>query len=325
METILKLGDLERWVRNLGLESTVERKFSKVKLADGTLKEKTGKREYIEALQRFFLSQKYPDGVPRHVELALRTYPQMAARQNQVKPEHLEEILESPDWVCEEKIQGFRTRLVYVRGEGAFWYSRYLADSNMLPKIVSLPEPQILSPDLVSFVLDTEVMADDSESLIRALRDQNIVLDNEQEATTFVLQNYNPQDIVPGISFTAHVFDIPEVNGNFVTDRVFEYRKYLLSLLLPWVQGVPGFQVRELPFSLCPSKVEKLEYFQKVIDRGGEGMILKDKQSEYETDARPCTWLKFKREKDETPIPEGVEAPSNASLDIGSLLSSFST
>jgi ATP-dependent DNA ligase len=249
METILKLGDLERWVRNLGIENLVERKFAKALNPDGTPKDKTGKREYIQALQRHFLSSEYPSGVPRHLELALSTYPQMAARQNQLKPERLKEILDSPDWVCEEKIQGFRTRLVYVRDEGCFWYSRYLSDANMLPRSVPLPSPEILSSEIMNFVLDGEVIAKDPQGLVRDLRESKIILDNEQEATTYVLSNFNPHDIVPGAVFVFNAIDALELNFTPLVNRELGDRKYLLSLLMRNLREASGIDILELPSS----------------------------------------------------------------------------
>ena len=321
METILTLGDLERWVRNLGIENLVERKYAKALNPDGTPKDKTGKREYIQALQKHFLSVGYPSGVPHHLELALSSYPQMAARQNQLKPERLEEILESPDWVCEEKIQGFRARFVFVQGEGCFWYSRYLSDANMLPRLIPLPSPEVISPEIMSFVLDGEIIAKDPQGLVRDLRESKIILENEQEATTYVLSNFNPRDIVPEAVFVFKAIDILELNSAPLVDRELGDRKYLLSLLMRSLRGASGVEVQELPFSILPTGAEKFEYFQRIIDLGGEGMIVKDIHSEYEIDARPLSWIKFKREDEVEEGEPDVEAPTSTSMSIGDLFS----
>lgn len=324
METRHKVGELASLVKLLEIEDLVERKYAKAKNPDGTLKEKTGKREYVKALQKFYLK----DSPSQHLLMALQTYPQLAARQNQLKPEQLENIWLSTEWCCEEKFRGFRLRVIYNQKEGWHWYQRYISEKTFLPlEVLTLPTDYTVDDKITSFVLDGELVAKDPQELIDFLDSEGYQLENDLEAVTFVMTNSIAGFDLIKFPMEYKVFDILEINGTLVTSEEYTRRRAYMVSLLQNIQGNNLVKIEKVESYLL-DRIGKKAFFDQIIEAGGEGFIAKDIHSVYEVDGRPTTWIKFKREQSdlyvhkEVPVGE-TDADNIGQMDVSELLKQF--
>jgi len=92
------------------------------------------------------------------------------------------------------------------------------------------------------------------------------------------------------IGLTIRAFDILYLNGRKLTDLpLSERRKYLLEVV-PAEYLVEGRD--------CENEVALMKFYEEALDKGLEGIVVKNLNSPYEAGQRTHTWLKLKPERD---------------------------
>lgn len=92
------------------------------------------------------------------------------------------------------------------------------------------------------------------------------------------------------VGVTVRAFDIIYVNGRELTDLPLSKRRKYLAEVVPQEYLVEGKE--------CPSEVELMGFYEEALQRGYEGIVVKNLNSPYEFGQRTYTWLKLKPERD---------------------------
>jgi len=85
------------------------------------------------------------------------------------------------------------------------------------------------------------------------------------------------------------IFDVLRVEGLSLSNLVLSERKQVLSEL---VDDTP--QIQNMPFEMMNYR-ESMQFFSSVVDRGLEGIVVKQPDSMYQPGARNESWIKVKR------------------------------
>src|SRR3984893_12339257 len=170
---------------------------------------------------------------------------------------------DSPDWIFETKLDGYRAiAVIDSTGKARIW------SRNRLPLETKFPTFQDAVEELKlrSTILDGEIVALDEEGIPRFQ----------------LLQKWQKRPTAP----VVHVlFDLPWDNGRDLTGKsVIRRRERLQEIITP----VAGIQVG--------GYLEKrgVELFQLAKEKGLEGIIAKRKGSTYQPGWRSPDWLKIK-------------------------------
>lgn len=286
-------------VKTLGIEDTVNYQQNK-KGGD-----KTTKMDYVEAIQKYYLVERYGslDNVPQHLQLALKYFPQKATPRNGLKPKSKQaelwaEVWNSGDYIVEEKLDGMRFSLIYVRAEGLHCYSRHIDANEFLPIEITdnfyTPfNPEEISID--SFFLDSELLCK-SNDLLNMLNSAGLTAENQLGAVTSLMHMESEEAIriqKGGIILTPVVFDCLEIDGEFIIDNPLWERKQEMGFVVQMLIEA-GLQI-EMHKSYKISRKSKHKLFASILDRGGEGLVAKKINSVYSPDARINDWVKIKR------------------------------
>lgn len=192
------------------------------------------------------------------------------------KIEKLNKLWKSEDWGAQEKFDGTR----FVLNDGKLISRRVSVKTNEfvdrtdnIPHLI--PEIKKMFGKLDGLVIDGEIVHPQGFGECRSAM-------GSLPSTSIEWQEQN--------GFVKYkIFDIVESSGNLVWKKPYIKRhKYLRSILSE--QNSKFLFVPKLVFS------EKLkrELYAKVIERGGEGIILKDLNSPYEF-KRSKAWIKVKK------------------------------
>jgi len=188
----------------------------------------------------------------------------------------LTEAWESDQFIAEEKFDGSRY-LTHIENGVIRLTSRQKSVKTGLPVEKTGNVPHIaLDATLLGFngtVLDGEMRHSDFSQTI------SIMGSAPEKAIA-------KQQQVGNIDY--HVFDILFVDGRDVTGLKLMERKEILNRVLEDVRNP------HIKFVKMIEK-DKEEYFLSLVAQGGEGVILKDKDSLYYPGARSKSWLKAKR------------------------------
>lgn len=287
-------------VDTLGLSDDVERKYTKKG------KECTRKIDYVEALQRYHLRQRYGslDKVPQCMRLALKYFPQLATPKNQLKPASKQDeiwaaVWEDPDYIFEEKLDGMRFRWIYVRGEGLKCYSRHIDAIEFLPLEYSsnlcmeFDESKLQGID--SFFLDSELVCL-NPNFCQLLSSEGLVAETQLAAVTSVM-HMNSEDAIrlqkSGLKLKGYVFDCLMLNGEMLIEKpLVERKKSLLGIVGKLTEaGLPLVMHKSYRISLA----SKHKFFDTLVAQGREGLIAKRIDSPYSPDERINDWVKIKR------------------------------
>ena len=200
------------------------------------------------------------------------------------------EPFDSPDWVFEEKYDGYRA-LAFCDGQGGVTlYSRNLLSFN------DKYRPIVAALKNIPY---------------QCLLDGEIVVESKNGKSLFqLLQNY--MNTGKG-KLKYRVFDLLQLEGNDTTQLPLLKRKELLELLLK------KFKQPDIGYS--PHVASKgVKLYQSAIKKGWEGVMAKRADSAYLTDKRSNDWLKIKIAKQQEAIIVGFTAPQGTRKYFGSLL-----
>lgn len=282
------------------------------------INKETGEREKVlsiadctKAIQDFYIEQRKQNGTYRKsIELILdMDSPMLALLIKHKKQEDQDAIWndENQDWLFQEKIDGCRAILCYDPKTGFDMYSRNLSTTDQLP--INYGE-KILWPTLdlsqltFPFVLDCEIVPKNKE--IDKSGDFVPVADTQLNLISSILSlneedSKKVQELNP-VKFMA--FDVLYINDMPQFDKTLRERRSMLKTLLPYLikAGVPV----EEPMTLELGQ-SKLNFYNTIINSGGEGVVVKDLNSKYDiTGRRAGEWVKIKRSVSQAMSAEGL-------------------
>ena len=196
---------------------------------------------------------------------------------------------DSPEWIFETKLDGYRTITVFdPKGKPHLLSRNGLSLESKFPAIAAA----VTKLKLRSTILDGETVAIDSEGIPRFQ----------------LLQRFQKQPSAPTIYY---IFDVLWSDGTNVTNKSVIERRILLQQILRPTPGTQyGSYIEEHGTSL----------FNLVKDKGMEGIIAKRKDSIYRPGKRSSDWLKIKARLQQEFVVGGFTAAKGARKHLGSLV-----
>lgn len=293
----IKLQDMKELVEMLGLSEQVQRVYGKTVDVDGNPKEKTTKKEYLRVLQRHFVLKTYGTQIPQMIRDSLVHRPMLATVTNQWS-DLSQEAWQSGGWYAEEKVSGFRAGLGFNHG-GSYAYSRFLSSTTFLPKRVMVPEvPDGLYGRLL---LDVEVVSNDT--VLRGIMDEMnfMTVESMQALDIYMgLEDDEQREILnahPGL-FEYVILDVLETSDRPDLHELGCYDRSLLRGSIVENLTGNGFRARTPRVAYGGNGTAgKRDLYNEIAEQGGEGIIMKRKNSLYIPGVRSKDWLKFKNLK----------------------------
>jgi bifunctional non-homologous end joining protein LigD len=186
----------------------------------------------------------------------------------------------TPDYMAEEKIDGARAMLIIgTRG------SVFTNDRSAGNRSASFPDlATITLPELAGTILDGEFRAPPLPGEAQAAFGASVGWFNSSPGTARMTR------MAYGKPPEFHAFDVLAVAGVPVTGKSYDERRLLLEEVTAQVLAqYPGCGLR-----LVPQYPATAETLAAVLERGGEGIILKRRDGRYQPGKRSDSWLKFK-------------------------------
>ena len=200
-----------------------------------------------------------------------------------------EKPFDNPDWIFENKYDGYRTVAVINSDDVELWSRNHLSFNSNFKSLI----PELKKIDHTA-VLDGEV----------------VVEDNNGKASFQLLQNY----IKTGKgNLKYYVFDILNLDGNSTLKLNLLERKELLKILI-------NKQKLSTVFYSEHTVGDGIKQFEKAIKNQSEGIIAKKSESNYLPDKRTSDWLKIKIVQQEEAIIIGLTEPKKSRKNFGALL-----
>ena len=256
------------------------------------------KDDYVKALREWHITKKYGsiDNIPWSMKFMLSIEcPQLCKRIKDLKPDQQELVWNSHDWIAEEKVDGVRMVLLWDATEKKFhFYSRNNSVTDYLPQdyadTIFVTAKNFDYPN--NFVLDSEIISSNP-----CLETNTHCLTQLQ--STAALLNLNSEDsktIQKKYPLKFVVFDCLYDSSSLI-DEIWEVRHYhaakLCSKLLE-----SGFccELNKVVENTADNQYAKREFFDAVISRYGEGIVLKNRNAKYHaTSSRTIDCVKVKR------------------------------
>lgn len=200
-----------------------------------------------------------------------------------------EKPFDNPDWIFENKYDGYRTVAVINSDEVELWSRNHLSFNSNFQSLI----PELKKIDHTA-VLDGEV----------------VVEDNNGKASFQLLQNY----IKTGKgNLKYYAFDILNLDGNSTLKLSLLERKELLKMLI-------DKQKLSNVFYSEHTVGDGMKQFEKAIKSKSEGIIAKKSASNYLVNKRSNDWLKIKIVQQEEAIIIGLTEPKNSRKNFGAIL-----
>lgn len=264
---------------------------------------KLTKDDYVKALREWWLKKRFGnyENIPWHLKFMLSIEClQLCRRIKSLKESQQQMIWDSPDWIAEEKVDGVRMCLLWDAIEKKFhFYSRNNSVTDYLPQDYSdtifVTAKNFDYPN--NFVLDSEIISSNS-----CLETNTHCLTQLQ--STAALLNLNSEDsktIQKKYPLKFIVFDCLYDSSSLI-DEIWEVRHHhaaeLCSKLLE-----SGFccELNKVVENTADNQYAKREFFEAVISRCGEGVVLKNRNAKYHaTSSRTIDCVKVKRSTADT-------------------------
>jgi bifunctional non-homologous end joining protein LigD len=197
---------------------------------------------------------------------------------------------DSPDWIFETKLDGYRAiAVIDPAGKARIWSRNHLPLEPKFPMVLNA----VNQLNLRSTILDGEIVALDEEGVPRFQ----------------LLQKWQKRPTAPVMYV---LFDLLWDNGRDLTGKSVVQRRERLQEI---ITAVDGIQVG--------GYLEKrgIELFQLAKDKGLEGIIAKRKKSTYQAGRRSPDWLKIKsRPQQEFVVCGFTEGKGSRLKSFGALL-----
>lgn len=261
------------------------------------------KDDYVKALRKYWINELYgsEDSVPWPMKFMLSIEcPQLCRRIQTLKEHDQKRVWDSDEWIAEEKIDGCRMLIIWDASEQKFhFFSRNNSAQNYLPQDYS-DSIYITAKDFScqdSFVLDAEVISTSSnvETNVRCLT---------QLQSTAALLALNPEDtlaIQKKTPLKFIIFDCLFHKQSLINEpwqSRHQHTEELASLLKNH-----GFMcnLNKVIENTEANPTAKRDFFEEVLDRNGEGVVLKNRNAVYHaSSSRTIDCIKVKRSTTDT-------------------------
>lgn len=256
------------------------------------------KDDYVKALREWHITKKYGsmDNIPWSMKFMLSIEcPQLCKRIKDLKPDQQELVWNSQDWIAEEKIDGVRMIIIWDATEKKFhFYSRNNSVTDYLPQDYSdtifVTAENFDYPD--NFVLDSEIISSNS-----CLETNTHCLTQLQ--STAALLNLNSEDsktIQKKYPLKFVVFDCLYDSSSLI-DEIWEVRHcHAAELCSKLLESGFCCELNKVVENTEDNQYAKREFFDAVISRCGEGLVLKNRNAKYHaTSSRTIDCVKVKR------------------------------
>ena len=256
------------------------------------------KDDYVKALREWHITKKYGsmDNIPWSMKFMLSIEcPQLCKRIKDLKPDQQELVWNSHDWIAEEKIDGVRMIIVWDATEKKFhFYSRNNSVTDYLPQdyadTIFVTAKNFDYPD--NFVLDSEIISSNS-----CLETNTHCLTQLQ--STAALLNLNSEDsktIQKKYPLKFVVFDCLYDSSSLI-DEIWEVRHcHAAELCSKLLESGFCCELNKVVENTADNQYAKREFFDAVISRFGEGLVLKNRNAKYHaTSSRTIDCVKVKR------------------------------
>ena len=256
------------------------------------------KDDYVKALREWHITKKYGsmDNIPWSMKFMLSIEcPQLCKRIKDLKPDQQELVWNSHDWIAEEKIDGVRMIIIWDATEKKFhFYSRNNSVTDYLPQDYSdtifVTAENFDYPN--NFVLDSEIISSNS-----CLETNTHCLTQLQ--STAALLNLNSEDskiIQKKYPLKFVVFDCLYDSSSLI-DEIWEVRHcHAAELYSKLLESGFCCELNKVVEITADNQYAKREFFDAVISRCGEGLVLKNRNAKYHaTSSRTIDCVKVKR------------------------------
>lgn len=164
------------------------------------------------------------------------------------------------DYIFEEKYDGERMLAVVLEDQITKYYTRTLKETTIFKYNVQLRD------GFKNCIFDGEVVYLDNEGKIIPISDTGVR---------------------SALQIEYRVFDVQYLNGHSVMSMPLGKRKNLLESVLH-----ESLHVKLSPYKICIDEPSTMLEFRRVVNDGGEGLMLKSKNEPYMSNLR--RWLKLK-------------------------------
>ena len=261
------------------------------------------KDDYVKALRKYFIEKKYGsmDKIPWPLAfmLSIET-PQLCRRIASLKEAQKQMVWESNDWIAEEKIDGCRMLIIWDCYEEKFhFYSRNNSVTDYLPQDYS-DTILVTAKDFYypyCFVLDCEVISTDPEA------ETNVRCLTQLQSTAAILA-LNPTDSIEvqkrsPLKFI--VFDCLFDGDRLINEPWTVRHKHTEQLANKLKESGFCCDINKVVENTKDNPSAKREYFESIIERNGEGVVLKNKNAVYHAcSSRTIDCVKVKRSTSDT-------------------------
>lgn len=259
---------------------------------------KEHKEDYVRALRNYWLVKYYgsPDKAPWALKFMLNEIdcPMLCKRIKQCKPELQNKIWESYDYIAEEKIDGNRMLICFDASTQSFdFYSRNNSVKDFLPQsykdTILVTSKDFYYPQ--NFVLDCEVISS-NPNISTIMGNRGVICATQLQATTALLA-LNPED--------SKALQRKDPLKFIIFDCIYDGESLINK---PWYERHPHAEklaglLKNSGFTCDLNPVvreNKLEFYSDIIERGGEGCVIKKIDAPYiGTTSRTDNMIKVKR------------------------------
>ncbi len=269
---------------------------------------KENKDSYIRALRNYYIQQKYPEGLPKGLELILNIEsPMLCQRMQVLKESERDEVWNSKKWYLEEKLDGARGVMVKT-DEGFDFYSRNSSVKDHLP--ISYKDTIYLGDyreDKIEneFILDMEIIST-NPNIDTVMEKRGVITETKLQAVAALLALEPERSIAiqkeeAPLKFMA--FDCLWFDGEWIMHKPLIERRRCLK------KAIKQLKKSGIDISLPNSNISnKKVFYSSVLFKGGEGCVAKNIFSIYipTSSRRRDAWVKVKRSMSESMQMYGI-------------------
>lgn len=277
--------------------------------------ESKARAPYLDALRNFYLRRDYPSGLP-YTELN----PMLCYDYWKIHPKQQEAIWKNADWIAQEKLNGCRLIIHFVRGIGVFAHSRTVsAKTYRRTELTDRLLFRSLIPDFTATV-DSEVMCHSATGTSNSLETTTALLHMRAEASRRIQADQK-------CPLAAHVFDMTNWQGIDLRDKKLCER---LSYMSDFQTAIQQTEASKYFVSLPVQLHKKKDFYNQVLKSGGEGVVLKNLNAPYEDSSarKRHGWIKVKKQVEVDAFVSGFErgrTGGDYETKVGSLVFSTNT
>lgn len=277
----MKLDDLKKKCQDLGLSVSPQ-------------KGRASKKPFTDALREHFMKIDYPNGLPYEEISPMLCFPSWDLSQDEEK-----KIMASPSWGAQEKINGARG-VLHLLSSGTYLHSRFVSVKTF--RMQELGDHLLFGDQKWSreIVLDVEIIIEKSVDT-RPYTAKGEVTKSSLHSTVAVLhlaadssKRLQKEQDTP---LRFKILDIlrvgdKDLRGMKLRDRIKRIDE---------VQKVLDSHSVGQYFDILQMVTDnKREFLAEILKKGGEGLVLKNLDSTYEssTSRNRDGWVKFKRRRE---------------------------